>query len=153
MGSITHIGETLRGQGTSLYRLFATPTLLGGNVTKNLHDSRLLNLLWSGIGVAVVGGIIAGSTIPGTDTQFNVYTETTETVSTGDATGFAIGLAILAIANCFLLVALIGYGVKYGIRAANAITIEPAFSSAPTKRPTSSSVPATSSGPASPSVQ
>lgn len=86
--------------------------------------ARSINRLWV-IGVLglLIGLITAGALNPGTET---VYTgaavgETSRTEATGSEVGFVVGLVVAALSQLLLLIAIIGTGVRLGVRASRAL--------------------------------
>lgn len=79
-------------------------------------DSDLATLMIAGVLIGVVGSVLAGFTWPYTSIDGSgLYAET---VNHGSTVGSIIGLVIAGVGGVLLQIAIIGYGVLAGMRAA-----------------------------------
>ena len=72
----------------------------------------LWSMVWYGLGLQVLGGLIAGLSWPGTDVK-----PSGRAVGTGSAAGAWIGVTIASLGSMLMLVVLVAFGVVLGLRA------------------------------------
>ena len=81
-----------------------------------LADADLATLMVTGVLIGVIGSVLAGLTWPYTSIDGSGLYATS--VKHGSAVGSIIGLVIAGVGGIVLQVAIIGYGVLAGMRAA-----------------------------------
>jgi hypothetical protein len=69
--------------------------------------------------VCVIGGVVIGLSWPGTETDSSNYFGSSTEQETGSVAGVVVGAIIGAVGNAMLMVALIAYGVRFGMESVN----------------------------------
>jgi uncharacterized membrane protein YeaQ/YmgE (transglycosylase-associated protein family) len=81
---------------------------------KNEAHELLTQFIVAGIVIALIGGVIAGWTFPGTESNLDPDTLEITTEQTGNLLGVLVGMVAAAVGSALFTVGLIGHAVRLG---------------------------------------